>query len=130
MAVPAVVVPGGAAPGYAPADEGKGEELRKPKEGGKPNTMAPNRAKLIVELPADAKLYVDDQPMRTTSAVRSFNTPVLETGQVYYYELRAEVIRDGKPVTETKRVLLRAGEVVRARFARMDAEPVSTVRAK
>jgi uncharacterized protein (TIGR03000 family) len=125
------VVPG-ALPAYPATDGGAapGEKLSPPKEDKKPMTSAPSRAKLVVELPADAKLYVDDRPMRTTSEVRSFNTPVLEPGQTYYYELRAEVIRDGQPVTATKRVLLRAGEVVRARFAEMDAEPVSTARAK
>ena len=40
----------------------------------------------------------------------------LEPGQLYYYELRIEVQRDGKPVTETKRVILKAGEVARASF--------------
>jgi uncharacterized protein (TIGR03000 family) len=115
-------VPGGVAPG--------GEELQKPKETGKPRTMVPTRARLIVEMPADAQLFVDDQAMKTKSAVRTFNTPELEPGQVYYYDLRAEVIRDGKAVTQTRRVLLRAGEVVRARFEGMQAEPVATVQAR
>jgi uncharacterized protein (TIGR03000 family) len=97
-----------------------------------PKGAAPSRAKLIVELPADAKLFVDDRPMKTPSAVRTFSTPELDPGQVYYYELRAEVVRDGKPVVESKRVLVRAGEVVRARFEEMPAaEPaVSTAQAK
>jgi uncharacterized protein (TIGR03000 family) len=135
LAAPALGVPGAVVPAYptegAPgaAPGGKSEELGKPKES-KPSTMAPGRAKLIVELPADAKLFVDDQPMRTASDVRSFNTPVLEAGQTYYYELRAEVIRDGQPVTATKRVLIRAGEVVRARFDAMQAETLSTAQAK
>jgi uncharacterized protein (TIGR03000 family) len=118
------VVPQGAAP--------EGEKLPKPKTDGKPQTAAPNKAKLIVELPADAKLYVDDQAMKATSPVRSFSTPTLEPGQVYYYELRAEVVRDGKPVSQTKRVLVRAGEVVRAQFAGMPEPepPITTAQAR
>src|SRR5436190_218533 len=59
-------------------------------------------AKLVVEVPADAKLYVDDQLMKTTAARRVFNTPTLEKGQTYYYILRAEMAIDGKTVSETK----------------------------
>jgi uncharacterized protein (TIGR03000 family) len=90
-----------------------------------------NRARVLVDLPADAKLYIDDQLMKTTSEHRTFNTPRLDVTQTYYYELRAEVVRDGKPVSMTKRITLKAGEVVRARFGDMEAaETVSTVNAR
>jgi uncharacterized protein (TIGR03000 family) len=96
-----------------------------------PEANLPYRARLLVELPADAKLYIDDQLMKTTSERRTFNTPALDQGQTYYYELRAEVVRDGKPVTVTKRVTLKAGDVVQARFGEMEAaETVSTVKAR
>jgi uncharacterized protein (TIGR03000 family) len=96
--------PGGAAPEPVPAP--KKEE----------KSASINQARLIVELPADAKLYVDDLLMKTTSERRVFNSPRLELGQTYYYMLRAEVVRDGQTVSDTKRVLLRAGEVVQASF--------------
>jgi uncharacterized protein (TIGR03000 family) len=67
-------------------------------------------------LPADAKLYVDDRLMQTTSERRAFNSPRLEAGQTYYYILRAEVVRDGQTLSDTKRVLVHAGEVVQASF--------------
>jgi uncharacterized protein (TIGR03000 family) len=109
----------------------QGEKIKtKPTPDKDKDTMAPSRAKLIVELPPDAKLYIDDLPMKTTSEVRSFNTPVLERGQSYYYMVRAEVIRDGKPVTQTRRVIVRAGQTARANFKDMDTEAVSTARAK
>jgi uncharacterized protein (TIGR03000 family) len=74
------------------------------------------RAKLIVEVPVDAKLYIDDQPMKTTSTRRVFSTPALEPGQAYYYVVRVEVMRDGKPQSDTRRVIVRAGEVAQADF--------------
>jgi uncharacterized protein (TIGR03000 family) len=74
------------------------------------------RAQLIIELPADAKLYIDNNLMKTTSAKRVFNTPNLPRGQLFYYVLRAEVVRDGKTLQDTKRVLVRAGQEVRASF--------------
>jgi uncharacterized protein (TIGR03000 family) len=79
--------------------------------GGKPEeTAAPAPAHVVVKLPENARLFVDDQPCPLTSATRAFDTPTLEPGRVYYYTLRAEVTRDGRPVTDSKRVTLRAGE--------------------
>jgi uncharacterized protein (TIGR03000 family) len=121
------------APGAAP----DGDVLPKPKEekdkdkdkDNNKESMAPNRARLIVELPADAKLYVDDRPVQATSARRTFHTPEIELGQAYYYDLRAEVVRDGKPVTETRRVIVRAGAVIRTDFSALDT-PVTTANAR
>ncbi len=127
-----VTYPGNVMPG-ATGTGTQGEQLNMPPEDTtkKKGTMLnPSRAKLVVELPADAKLYIDDLPMKTTSGVRSFNTPTLEPGQTYYYMVRAEVVRDGKPVTESRRILVRAGQTAKASFKDMEAETVTTVRAK
>jgi uncharacterized protein (TIGR03000 family) len=97
-----------AAPAPAPAGSDKKTALDTP-------------AKLVVELPADAKLYVDDHLMKTSAARRAFNTPGLAQGQTYYYILRAEMEIDGKTVSETKRVLVRAGEEVKATFSELAA---------
>jgi uncharacterized protein (TIGR03000 family) len=105
---------------------GAPESVPPPKKDGK-ETLAPTKAKLFVEVPADAKLYIDDQLMKTGSAHRVFSTPELETGQAYYYVVRAEVTRDGKKVEQTKRVIVRPGEQAKASFA--DMESVATARA-
>jgi uncharacterized protein (TIGR03000 family) len=76
-----------------------------------------SRAKLTVEVPEDAKLYIDDQLMKTTSSRRVFNTPPLEPGQAYYYIVRVEFVRDGKTQSEEKRVIVRPGEDVVTSFA-------------
>jgi uncharacterized protein (TIGR03000 family) len=94
---------------------------------GKESSVPTSRAKLVVEVPTDAKLYIDDQLMKTTAARRVFNTPNLEPGQAYYYEVRAEVVRDGKTHSVTKRVIVRSGEEIRAQFP--DLESVTTVKA-
>ena len=79
-------------------------------------TTALDQARLIVTLPPDAKLYVDDKLTKATSERRVFNSPALDEGQTYYYILRAEVVRDGKAQSETKRVLLHAGDVIETSF--------------
>jgi uncharacterized protein (TIGR03000 family) len=80
------------------------------------SSIEPDRARLIVQVPADASLFIDDQAMKTTSEVRNFTTPALKTGQTYYYMLRVEVVREGAKLSETRRVLIRAGEEVKASF--------------
>jgi uncharacterized protein (TIGR03000 family) len=111
------------APG-APAGRPAGEPAPKPKaDDGKKKgqnddekeASARNRARVIVELPKGAKLYIDDKPMKAGKR-RTFRTPALQPGEAYYYEIRAEVTRDGKPVTETRRVIVRAGQSARADF--------------
>jgi uncharacterized protein (TIGR03000 family) len=88
---------------------------------------ADNQAHLVVELPANAKLYVDDHLMKSTSTRRTFVTPELQPGQTYFYVLRAEVDRDGKTVSQSKRVTVRAGQLVQASFD--TTEEVTTARA-
>jgi uncharacterized protein (TIGR03000 family) len=93
----------------APAPDSK--PTTPPKKEGSASTLLPsNWARVIVQLPADARLYVDDQPMETTSARRVFRTPALEPDQIYYYELRGEIVREGKTLSQSKRILIRAGE--------------------
>jgi uncharacterized protein (TIGR03000 family) len=70
-------------------------------------------------LPADAKLYVDDHLMKSTSSRRNFHTPELEPGPRYFYDVRIEMVRDGKTVTETRRVVLKAGQEVAVSFTNL-----------
>lgn len=84
----------------------------KPKE----EAAAARTAKLVVSLPADANLYIDDTLMKTPSGKRTFNTPAIDRGQAYYYMVRAEVVRDGKTYSETRRVIIRAGDTSDATF--------------
>jgi uncharacterized protein (TIGR03000 family) len=91
------------------------------KKGGT-SSVAPDRAKVIVQLPAGAKLYVDNQPIKTSADNQAFNTPQLQPGQTYYYEVRAEAVRDGKTVVESKRVLVRAGQEVSVAFPKLEKD--------
>ena len=70
-------------------------------------------AKLIVNLPADAKLYVDGKQTKSTTGQRVFVTPNLPAGRDFSYELKVEIEQDGEPVTWTKTATVRAGETTR-----------------
>lgn len=89
-------------------------------------SAAANTAKLVVQLPADAKLFIDDQLMKTSSDRRTFSTPTLEKGQLYYYILRAEIVRDGQVQTESKRVIVKAGQTIEASFPQLIAAAANT----
>jgi uncharacterized protein (TIGR03000 family) len=93
--------------------KGKGfEEPRKQKEVAH-EAIAAAPATIVVGLPAEAMLVIDDQPTVSTSAVRTFATPALKAGKEYYYTLKAQVVRNGKTVTTTERVAVRAGQTSR-----------------
>lgn len=68
-------------------------------------------ATLVVNLPADATLTIDNQATLSTTANRVFVTPALEVGKEYQYTLKAQVTREGKVQTATAQVTLRPGEV-------------------
>jgi len=71
-------------------------------------------ATLLVSLPENATLVIDDYQTKSTSANRVFRTPALETGKDFHYTLKAQVpTADGKVETITKEVTVRAGESTR-----------------
>ena len=112
------------APEIAPLPVKDPEVKDKPKDKKKPpvddddnQVSASNRARVIVSLPANGKLFVDNLPIRNAAEIKTFRTPELSKGQQYFYEMRAEVLVDGKVVTQTRRVTLTAGDLIRADFS-------------
>jgi uncharacterized protein (TIGR03000 family) len=111
---------GGIYPSYAvttpvmpPAMSPPAEAAPKPRED-KPT--AGSTARLTIEVPTGAKLFIDDQLMKGTATKRKFYTPKLEPGQRYYYMVRVEMERDGRTVSEEKKVVLTGGDQIAAEF--------------
>jgi uncharacterized protein (TIGR03000 family) len=89
-------------------DEGtEGEEARK--------VRMP--ARVVVHLPADANLDVDGYKVRSKGAVRPLLTPRLEKGKTYVLNMKAQMTSEGKPVTVTRRVEVRAGQQTEVKIA-------------
>ena len=76
--------------------------------------LEPSRdvAEVIVSVPEDARVYMQDQAMTLSGSVRRFISPPLRTGAEYLYSIRVEVNRDGEVVSKSTNATVRAGERV------------------
>jgi uncharacterized protein (TIGR03000 family) len=87
-----------------------------------PETTKPDTKKgasLKFNLPADATLYVDGNKTQGVGAERLYFTPPLEAGQKYFYDVKAEIVVDGKTVVEEKRVIVEAGADISESFPKV-----------
>jgi uncharacterized protein (TIGR03000 family) len=75
-----------------------------------------NSTILTVSVPVDAKVFVNGKETTTPGNERQYISRNLVPGYRYSYRIRAEVIRDGEPVTETKIVEVQSGETARVDF--------------
>lgn len=71
---------------------------------------------LSVWVPNDARIYVNGNTTNSTGSARNYISRGLQPGASYAYEIRAEIVRDGKKLTETKQVTLVAGQRVNVEF--------------
>jgi uncharacterized protein (TIGR03000 family) len=90
----------------------------------KEETANPNQATIIVQVPAEAKVFVDDIEASLTSTSRRFVTPALDLDRDYYYTIKAELVRDGKTLADSKRVVFRAGKTVKVDFGDLSTAKV------
>jgi len=64
---------------------------------------------LSVQLPEDAKVFVNGKATTSKGAQRTYVSRNLDAGRKYAYEVRAEIVRNGKTLTSTKLVRLTTG---------------------
>lgn len=58
-----------------------------------------NRARIQLNVPEDAIVYLVGQKMSLTGQQRTYRLPALEDGKTYDYPIKVEVVRNGVPVT-------------------------------
>jgi len=105
---------GGIMPGAGIQAAPGGEKLKTPPKQKEKETMLPAPATIVVDLPADAKLLIDNEPTSTTGTSRVFVSPTLNPGREYHYTLKAEIVKDGKAVKVEKVIAVQAGEITSA----------------
>jgi uncharacterized protein (TIGR03000 family) len=76
-----------------------------------PKADAPERAKITVKLLPGSVLFVDGKRNDRSETVREFTTPPLPHGQEFAYMMRAEIMRNGQPESQSMKVTFRAGEI-------------------
>jgi uncharacterized protein (TIGR03000 family) len=69
-----------------------------------------------IRMPADAKIWFGEEKTTQTGSSREFVTPPLAPGNEYTYEVRAQWTENGRNVTQSRRVSVRAGERVSITF--------------
>src|SRR5215831_4279258 len=69
----------------------------------------PDKALIVVRLPAGAMLLIGSGPTSQTGAERLFLSPPLEPGKQYSYELTAEWKANGQPHKVVREAVVRAG---------------------
>jgi uncharacterized protein (TIGR03000 family) len=80
------------------------------------NQGAADVAKVTVRVPQDAKVYVDGVVCPIESGKSTFETPKLQAGRQYFYTIKAEMVRDGQNVSESRRVIVQAGKSTSVEF--------------
>jgi uncharacterized protein (TIGR03000 family) len=73
-------------------------------------------ARVLVTLPADADLWFNGVRMKTAGPSRRFETPDLGGSGVYTYEARARWMENGQEKTQTQKVAVSPGAIVRIAF--------------
>lgn len=74
------------------------------------------RAYLTVNAPEDARVFVNGRATTTAGANRTYVSAGLASGRRYRYEVRAEVLRDGQTLHQTKYAELQVGSTAMLDF--------------
>ena len=69
-----------------------------------------------VRVAPDVNVFVNGASTTSSGQQRSFVSKGLEVGKRYRYELRAEAVRDGRTVSQTKVVTMEAGQNAQVEF--------------
>jgi uncharacterized protein (TIGR03000 family) len=88
---------------------------------GAPAQSQDNSARIRVIVPPDAKVSFGDSPTQQTGPVRFFASPELTPGKDYSYDVKATWTQDGKEVTQTRHVDIRANAGFTVDFTRQQS---------
>src|SRR6516165_4645416 len=80
-------------------------------------------ATIFVQFPAGTKVFVDSHPVPLLLPGEGMITPDLELGKNYSYVLKAETMRNGTKVTDTRQLVVRGGQTYQVDFGDMAWAP-------
>jgi uncharacterized protein (TIGR03000 family) len=80
--------------------------------------MQGNRAISVqVTVPADAQIWFDGTQTKQTGTLRHFVSPPVAPGRDYAYEVQVKWMKDGKEVSQKRRVTVHAGDSIDLAFS-------------
>ena len=97
-----------------------------PKEKESAGEAVQDKATFNVQVPDDARVFINNLATKTPGMNRRYVSHGLETGFRYSYQIRAEVTRNGKLIQEIQTVQLEAGQTRNLDFKVLD-KPVAVV---
>jgi uncharacterized protein (TIGR03000 family) len=87
---------------------------------------ADDAVELVLKVPAAADVWFNGtKTAAQKKAVRHYTTPGLEPGQDYYYDIMVRWTENGRPVEQTRRVLVRAGDRLTLNLMDLPSKAVS-----
>jgi uncharacterized protein (TIGR03000 family) len=72
---------------------------------------------LTLNVPADARVYLQNQLMTLTGPQRRFVTPAIQTGSQYISPVRVEVVRNGQTIAKTAQARVNPGQNLQIAFS-------------
>jgi uncharacterized protein (TIGR03000 family) len=109
--------------GYYPEKDASGSGLGIPSPGprsddstffqnlNRMDRVAADEAILRLNVPEEAKVYVNGRLTKTPGAIRSYESKGLTADRAYHFKIKAVIERDGKQLVRSKLVSLQAGQV-------------------
>jgi uncharacterized protein (TIGR03000 family) len=67
-------------------------------------------ARILLNVPENAKVYLVGKEMKSTGKVRLFDVPSLESGKSYDYPIKVTVVQNGRELSTTASQTLRVGD--------------------
>ena len=80
------------------------------------DTPLDNKAHVRLRVPENAEIWVNGVKTKQTGELRYFFSPPLTPGKKYSYQIRLRWMKDGKPVEESQRIPVQAGQTIRRDF--------------
>jgi uncharacterized protein (TIGR03000 family) len=75
-----------------------------------------DRAHVILNVPADAVVYMSNQRMTLDGTSREYIVPGLQAGKQYRYPVRVELVREGRLYSASSEQRVQAGQQLNLAF--------------
>jgi uncharacterized protein (TIGR03000 family) len=101
---------------------GRTRDTQRDQDNGNYGQANDSKARLLVIVPPDARVFVDDQPTRQMGFERLFISPPLEQG-TYTYTVRVTWMQNGREMSREKKVKVQPDQLSRADFVAQQGAP-------